>query len=1037
MTTPPSRSRDNAGWLPRSRCPFCALPLLVGAILLIPALAAPAAATAGFEDRAALERDFRDPPSSLRPGFLWFWPGAAVQDGELRAEIEEMAAAGFRHTLIHEVPGSGVPPEGNPPEMFAWGTPHWAERVRTAFQVARDNDFTVDLSPSSLWPWRSPTVSGENIELSAQQLGFGAQSVTGPSEHVAEPPPLEPIDEDRWLFPPEDIDPDDARLVAVTAARRDPSDTNANGQKLLDPESTVDLTSSLDDQGRVHWEVPPGEWVLFSFWQGPASTTSTDPSGEVLDYMNRESLDVAADDLDQRLFSRLGSLPRQAGGLLHEDDMACYGGRLAWTGAFLDEARSRRGYDLTRFLPALTVGGGGCYTPDGRLTNTLYDFPRNVGERIRRDYAQTLTELWVDNHVAPMGEYAHRHGLESSGRPFSQDIGFNAVAVSKAYDVPDSDHAHNNTIDWTRTMTSGARLSGGVKALSDNVYLRDQRHMTTPQILKKVDRQLVGGANVIGLHGYDYKLHKFDERLGWPGWNWSTDAQDQASPAGWPESWSPEIPLWRHLPRVADYIARASTVLQAGRPVTDVAIYRDAYGFYANLNERWPSLGGDGDTGDATEPALNSALTRSGFSFDMVDPGTVTERATKVKGERLVVQQPGYKAFVIDLPASKRLGVVDNTDAMAAPVARRLVRFSRSGLPIVFVGQFPERGASYRDREAEDAAVEEAIAELKLSPNVRLAEDESDVPAALAELGVEADLSFDGTDDSAERCGFGAQCVYSVHRRTGEGDYWFLWNDGAETARFTGSFKTDRRVPELWDLWSGDRRAVGLYRAADNGRVELPIELAPGETALVAFEQGGKKRHVVSTSAEEVVVHDKRLLVRSTEGGEASATLSDGREVGVEFPELPAPIEPDAWDLHVEGAVPEGEERHELELSELRDWREIPELEHTSGTGTYRAAVNVSKEWVDVGRGAYLELGHVEGGVQVRVNGRLVHRAAVPPPRLDVGRLLRWGKNRIEVELTTTLNNRLAEMSPQRTETQPYGLLGPVRLVPYADQAVG
>jgi hypothetical protein len=218
-------------------------------------------------------------------------------------------------------------------------------------------------------------------------------------------------------------------------------------------------------------------------------------------------------------------------------------------------------YDLTRYLPALTVGGGTCFTADGRLTNTVYDFPGSAGERIRRDYAQTLTELWIDNHVEPMGEYAHRHGLESSGRPYSQDIGFNAVAVGKAYDVPDADHAHNNTIDWSRTMTSGARLSGSGRALSDNVYLVDQRFMTTPRVLMKLNRQFVAGVNDLGFHGYDYKLHKFDDRLDWPGWNWSTDTGDEASVNGWPESWRPENPLWRHLPRVADYVARAQAVL--------------------------------------------------------------------------------------------------------------------------------------------------------------------------------------------------------------------------------------------------------------------------------------------------------------------------------------------------------------------------------------------------------------------------------------------------------------------------------------------
>lgn len=148
--------------------------LICAAITCLFTLGAPVAASTGPQATTALEGDFETPPSSSRPGFLWFWPGAAVEDQELRAEIEEMAAAGFRHALLHEVPGQGAPAEGNPPEMFMWGTPHWAARVRATLEAARDNDFTIDFSPSSLWPWRSPVVTGDNAELSEQQLAFGA-----------------------------------------------------------------------------------------------------------------------------------------------------------------------------------------------------------------------------------------------------------------------------------------------------------------------------------------------------------------------------------------------------------------------------------------------------------------------------------------------------------------------------------------------------------------------------------------------------------------------------------------------------------------------------------------------------------------------------------------------------------------------------------------------------------------------------------------------------------------------------------------------
>jgi hypothetical protein len=1021
-----------------SRRRGCVLALLVCAVLTLSWLAGPAPVASGSEDRVVLDRDFENPGPSLRPGFYWWWPGPAVEDAELRAEVEEMATAGFGHGQLFETPFIGLPPTGNPPETYMWGTRHWAERVRTAFQAARDNGFTVDLQSSSDWPWSSPAVTGENIELSAQQLTFGHQPLSGPSEHVGPPPPAD------------DLEPHERRLAAVTAARRHPAGTDAEGQLLLDPDSTVDLTGSVDAQGNVRWRVPPGEWVLFGFWQGPAREGEApsggggeSTSGRLLDHLNRDAVKAATRFLDENLFSVLGPLARQSGGVFHNSSLEGFGARVFWTGDFPQEFRSRRGYHLTRYLPALTVRQPGLqawFTGGEGIKDTIYDFPGSAGERVRRDYAQTLTELWVDEHVLPTAGWAHRHGLESAGRAIGGEvIGLNVLAVAKAYDVPDVDHVTNPSIDWVRTTTSGARLSGAEKASVELGDLINKDYMITLQTLKRLgDRQLAGGANVLDLHSYPYK---FAHGADWPTW-WAFSSE--YSGLGLSEGFTPAIPLWRHLPRLADYFARAQTLLRAGRPVTDVAVYREAFGFADTIAERLPGFGDEEDVGDAFEPAVNSALTRSGFSFDIVDPDTVQDRSTEVSGGRLVVQRPGYKALVVDLDASKRIGLVDNTDAMAASVAWRLVRFARKGLPIVFVGRLPERGVSYRDPGDEDGSLQRAVAELKRSPRVRLAEDEYDVPAALADLGVDPDLAFDGTDRSAQPCGFGAQCVYSVHRRTNEGDYWYIWNAGDEPARFTGSFDADRRAPEVWDLWGGARRPLGLYRLARDGRVKVPLDLAPLESAVIGFERPARK-HVVATGAEEVVVRDKELFLRSTEGGHARATLSNGRHVRVEFPRLPDPLEPGQWDLHVEGAVRDGEEAHDLVLTELADWREIPELAHTSGTGTYRATIGLSKSWTRDGRGAYLELGRVEGAVQVHVNGSLVHPAAVPPPRLDVRPFLRHGANRIRIELTTTLKNRLVEMSTHvdgyqrfqlRPETQPYGLIGPVRLTPYAERAV-
>ncbi|MGI5372863.1 hypothetical protein ACQEV2_01075 [Streptomyces sp. CA-251387] len=57
----------------------------------------------------------------------------------------------------------------------------------------------------------------------------------------------------------------------------------------------------------------------------------------------------------------------------------------------------------------------------------------------------------------------------------------------------------------------------------------------------------------------------------------------------------------------------------------------------------------------------------------------------------------------------------------------------------------------------------------------------------------------------------------------------------------------------------------------------------------------------------------------------------------------------------------------------------------------------------------------------------------------DVGPLLRRGDNVIEVEVATPLVNRLRVVRPQvfgAVARQAYGLMGPVRLVPYRQAVV-
>ncbi len=58
---------------------------------------------------------------------------------------------------------------------------------------------------------------------------------------------------------------------------------------------------------------------------------------------------------------------------------------------------------------------------------------------------------------------------------------------------------------------------------------------------------------------------------------------------------------------------------------------------------------------------------------------------------------------------------------------------------------------------------------------------------------------------------------------------------------------------------------------------------------------------------------------------------------------------------------------------------------------------------------------------------------------IDLGRRLISGRNEIEVEVASTLLNRLRVVTPAvygAATRQNYGLIGPVRLVPYVEKVV-
>lgn len=77
------------------------------------------------------------------------------------------------------------------------------------------------------------------------------------------------------------------------------------------------------------------------------------------------------------------------------------------------------------------------------------------------------------------------------------------------------------------------------------------------------------------------------------------------------------------------------------------------------------------------------------------------------------------------------------------------------------------------------------------------------------------------------------------------------------------------------------------------------------------------------------------------------------------------------------------------------------------------------------GDGAWLDLGRVGGSFRVHVNGKQLPPANLFTARVDIGAYLEAGENRIEVTVATTLNNRLREANLDTVSSLPVGIRFP------------
>ena len=604
---------------------------------------------------------FITPPPDARIMMRWWWFGPAVNHAELEAEMRMMQFMGIGGVEIQPV----YPLVLDDPKSLTnmrYLSDDYLAALKFTSAKARELNLRMDITLGSGWPFGGPhipvTEAAGRLRVDRIAIPSGAKSIPMPDIGAGE------------------------KLLATFAAKGEGKRFSAEGLTKLTPPATSRLT------------VPSGANIILFFISSRTGQQVKRPAvgaeGFVLDHYSRSAIEHHLKTVGDRLMTAFGDNPPYS---VFSDSLEVYGSD--WTDDLLVEFKTRRGYDLSDFLPALADGFEG-------------DLNNRPAADIRHDWGLTLSELCDERYLTPIRDWAHKNNT----RFRSQTYGIPPVTLSSnsLVDLPEGEHGPFwRTFSVARWAASASHLYGRNVTSSETwTWLHSPVFRATPLDMKaEADLHFLQGINQLIGHGWPYS----PPQAGEPGWRFYAAAV-----------LNNHNPWWQVMPDVSRYLQRVSALLRLGKPANDVALYLPTHDAFASF-----TAGSRTSVDQSMEALLGSTvipqILDAGYNFDFIDDAAIGN--VGIPHPALVIpnlkRMPDATQKIID--DYKRRGglVVDlrSTGELAQELTRKLRPDFATGVPeIGFIHRKLDDAEVYFVANTGNKPVH-AMARLRLAPELQ------------------------------------------------------------------------------------------------------------------------------------------------------------------------------------------------------------------------------------------------------------------------------------------------------------------------------